>query len=142
MNRRTLASVGLVLVLFGAACSGSDEDAGSSTSTAAKAEKAADKADASFDSGDAVAIRGTGFEPRWLVVPLGETVTFTNDTAADQQIVFDNARDASGAFIQSPVIPPEGTWQWKVDSFASFAYHAPGLPGVDGRVQVLPPAEP
>jgi hypothetical protein len=118
-----------------AACSSasSETDAPAKTSSTTRNQPVQDKV---------VTISATGFEPYWVIVALDHGVTFKNTTATDQQIVFDNARDASGAALQSPPIAPGTTWVWTADSFASFAYHSPQLPGKDGRIQVDPPAEP
>lgn len=128
MRRRVLFLVLGAIVLLGACSSASGE----STSTTTEPAR---------PTGATVTISATGFAPQWAMVAVGQHVDFVNRTATAQQIVFDNARDADGAALQSPTIEPGATWRWTADSFASFAYHSPRLPGVDGRIQVDPPAE-
>jgi hypothetical protein len=134
LPRILLAALALGLAL-GACSSASGEPAQSAKPTTTTTGKAV-RQDAT------VTISAKGFAPYWADVPLHSTVTFENTTATPQQIVFDNARDASGAPLQSQVIAPGATWVWTADTFASFAYHSPQLPGQDGRIQVDPPAEP
>jgi hypothetical protein len=129
MRRRVLVLV-IGLTLLVAACSSAS---GESTSTTTVPEGPVR---------GTVSIKPSGFAPEWTIVQVGGTVTFRNDTIASRQIVFDNARDASGAPLQSPPIAAGATWRWTADSFASFAFHSPGLPGATGRIQVEPPAEP
>jgi plastocyanin len=129
MRRRVLVlAVGLALLV--AACSSASGDSTSAT-TAPKGPVSG-----------AVTIRPSGFAPEWTIVQVGGTVMFRNDTTASRQIVFDNARDAYGAPVQSPPIAAGKSWRWTADSFASFAYHSPGISGAGGRIQVEPPAEP
>ena len=130
--RRRGAAVLLGLVLLLAACSSASGES-TSTSTSTRPRRA---------ELETVTIKTSGFAPEWTIVQVGESVEFRNTTSATQQIVFDNARDASGAPLQSPPIEAGATWQWTADSFASFAVHSPGLPGASGRSQVEPPAEP
>jgi hypothetical protein len=136
--KRTLVAALTIVLLLGACSSANGETGGSkatSTTTHAPASSAT-------GIGNAVTIDAKGFSPRWLIVAVGKKVTFTNQTKSTQQIVFDNAFDPVGHPLQSPPIAPGTTWKWTADSFASFAYHSPQLPGVDGRIQVDPPAEP
>jgi plastocyanin len=129
MRRRVLGPIlGLALLLT--ACSSASGESTPASTTPKRV------------LGETVAVEQSGFAPQWTIVQVGGTVTFRNTTSASQQIVFDNARDASGAPLQSPPIEAGGTWRWTADSFASFAYHSPGLPGASGRIQVEPPAEP
>jgi hypothetical protein len=134
MKRILLATLAFGLAL--GACSSASGEAGHS----AKSTTTTTGKPVSHD--ETVTISTKGFDPYWADVPLKSTVTFKNTTATPQQIVFDNARDASGAALQSPVIAPGATWVWTADTFASFAYHSPQLPGLSGRIQVDPPAEP
>ncbi|MGZ4689579.1 MAG: hypothetical protein ACXVKA_16445 [Acidimicrobiia bacterium] len=134
--KRTLIT-GLACVLLLGACSSASGEAtdhthSSTTSAGAKTQ----------GSRESVAITAKGFAPEWAIVAVKGRVIFTNRTATTQQIVFDNARDATGAALQSPPIEPGKAWAWTADDFASFVYHSPQLPGVGGRIQVDPPAEP
>lgn len=131
MRRRLLVPVVGLALLLGACSSASGESSTTSTTRPAPRSEV-----------QTVTIKGSGFAPEWVIVQVGKSVEFRNTTSTSQQIVFDNARDASGAPIQSPPIEAGATWQWTADSFASFAYHSPGLPGSSGRIQVEPPAEP
>jgi hypothetical protein len=133
-KRILLATLAFGLVL-GACSSASGEPAKTAKSTTTTTGKPAHQ-------DETVTISTKGFDPYWADVPLHSAVTFKNTTRTTQQIVFDNARDASGAPLQSPVIAPGATWVWTADTFASFAYHSPQLPGLSGRIQVDPPAEP
>lgn len=134
LKRTLLVTLALGLVL--GACSSASGEPDSSAKSTTTTEGKPVRHDAT------VTISAKGFDPYWADVPLQSTVTFKNTTATPQQIVFDNARDASGASLQSPVIAPSATWVWTAETFASFAYHSPQLPGLDGRIQVDPPAEP
>jgi uncharacterized membrane protein len=125
------------VLLLGACSSAKGESTKPSTTTSTVKAATSDRG-----SSEAVAISADGFSPHWVVVVLHGTVTFTNHTTTTQQIVFDNAFDAQGAPLTSPAIAPGTAWVWTADTFASFAYHSPQLPGVDGRIQVDPPAEP
>jgi plastocyanin len=137
--KRTLVAALAIVLLLGACSSANGRSTGgakaSSTTTRASASSAT-------GLGNAVTIDAQGFSPRWLIVAVGKKVTFTNTTTTTQKIVFDNAFDPVGKPLQSPSIAPGKTWRWTADSFASFAYHSPQLPGLDGRIQVDPPAEP
>jgi hypothetical protein len=135
MHRTLLATLAFVLAL-GACSSASGEPDQAALSTTTTTSGTPVRHD------ETVTISAKGFAPYWADLPLKSTVTFKNATATPQQIVFDNARDANGAALQSPVIAPGATWVWTAETFASFAYHSPQLPGLDGRIQVDPPAEP
>ena len=134
-TKRALVAIVALGLLLGA-CSSASGDSGAATKPTTATTGKPVRQDAT------VTISAKGFAPYWADVPLKSTVTFTNQTATAQQIVFDNARDANGVPLQSPVIAPGRTWVWTAVTFASFAYHSPQLPGLAGRIQVDPPAEP
>ncbi len=137
MKRARLAMVVVALTLVLGACSTANGDSTASTSTTRGST-----AGESVDQVGAISITAKGFVPSWPIVPLNQRVTFTNHTDTPQQIVFENERDASGAFVASPVIEPKGTWVYTAKTFTSLAYHSTNLPGAAGRIQVDPPAEP
>ncbi len=78
----------------------------------------------------AVRITGTGFAPATVYVSAGDTVTWTNSTTANQQVVADN-----GSF-SSPVLAAGQTYSHTFADAGALAYHNGLHPARKGTVNV------
>jgi hypothetical protein len=81
--------------------------------------------------GQQIIISVGGFLPPKLYSTLSGDIVWTNLTDQPQQVLFDSFP------VQSPVIPPGGTFSWKSTSSESIAYHSAS--GMQAVVIVNPP---
>ncbi len=111
----------MLLVLGAVACSGGDGDGpddGAATTAPAPA------------SGTAVVIVDFAFGPRALEVPVGGTVTWTNDDAFDHTV-----RDADGGFDSGPMAEAD-TFEFTFDAAGTYEYMCAIHPSMTATVTV------
>lgn len=115
-----LALVLGIAVAATAACSsaGGTAAGGSARPSAVPSPSPVVSVDPNFDSGLNVFITPAGFHPHWLVAPFHGTITWHNDTARSQVIVFDHEK------VRSGVIPPGGTFRFTPSVPISITYHS------------------
>lgn len=82
--------------------------------------------------GTVVTITPSGFSPKVLVAPTGQTVTWRNESGSTQSVHFDNA----GERIDSGPIPPGGTWAFDPPGALSLLYHSTYTPKFRAQLQV------
>ncbi len=85
-----------------------------------------------------VSITSSGFEPATTTIKAGETVTWTNTSTANQQVVADD-----GSFT-SPVLAPKESFTHTFATAGTFGYHDGLQPTLKGSVDVtaVPPPKP
>ncbi len=130
----------LLMAAAGAGCSGdgADSEVSQIDNVTLAPSDTADPAGMQFTS--TITITADGFVPEQAVAVFGETLTFVNDTAAEQTVRFTNGSvNIDGPASFGP-IPPGGTVSMDepLDTSASLLYESDGLPGVIGRLQVDP----
>ena len=79
-----------------------------------------------------VALSNFAIGPAKIEVPLGTTVTWTNDDDAPHSVTFDNGMADSGIFHKGQ------TYQYTFTKAGTFAYHCSVHPGMVARVIVTP----
>lgn len=79
-----------------------------------------------------VALSNFAVGPANIQVPLGTTVTWTNDDDAPHSVTFDNGMADSGIFHKGQ------TYQYTFTKAGTFVYHCSVHPGMVGHVVVTP----
>jgi hypothetical protein len=134
----------LALVAATSACgSGADAKGASTTATvAATTSTTAKKLNPDYDTGAAVTITKTGFQPKTLIAVTDVPLTFTNETTVVQTVQFEHSRGADGQLIRSAPIAPGKSWSYTPHNWESATYHSIEQPALRGQIQIQPPAEP
>ncbi len=151
MRHARLAALTVVAVLMIAACSGSSSStppaaasvAASTPSVAPSlapsvapstavsiAPSVAPSAAATDATGDAVSIANFSFQPAAITVPVGATVTWTNNDSAGHTVTADD-----GSF-KSDRLGSGATFSQSFAQAGTFAYHCAIHPGMTGTVTV------
>ena len=149
---RTVSAIGLLLsaALALAACSGSTPGGGSSQSPAGNgdyggprygssepassvAPSAAGGAPGAPAAGAAaVTIKGFAFNPAAITVPVGATITWTNEDSVRHTVTLD-----SGA-VTSDALATGATYSQTFTTAGTFPYHCSIHPSMKGSVTVTP----
>jgi plastocyanin len=78
----------------------------------------------------AVSIENFAFAPDALTVPIGTTVTWTNNDNASHTVISDTPA------FESPSLPKGGDWSFTFDKAGVYKYHCTVHPGMKGTVTV------
>ncbi len=148
MRYARLAALTVAAMLMIAACSGSSSPTPSAAPSVAPstapsvapsaaasvapsaAASVAPSAAASAATGDAVSIANFSFQPATITVPVGATVTWTNNDSAGHTVT---ANDGS---FKSDRLESGATFSQTFAKAGSFAYHCSIHPGMTGTVSV------
>ena len=131
MRQARLAALIIPLMLAIAACSGSATPAPTAPpATAPAAATTAPVASAANAAGDAVSIANFSFQPATLTVPVGTTVTWTNNDSAGHTVTADD-----GSF-SSDTLGSGATFSQTFATAGTFAYHCKIHPSMTATVTV------
>jgi hypothetical protein len=134
-----------VIVAAAGACAsanGAGSAPASSTTRVSGAPTTRRKTNPYYDSGNAVTITATGFQPEELVALVKVRLTFVNDTKHVEQVQFEHSRGPDGQLRRSTPIQPGGRWSYTPQTWESATYHSIEQPTMRGQIQIQPPAEP
>jgi len=73
------------------------------------------------------------FRPKNVTVKVGTTLTWTNNSDAQESVT----SDAPGAF-DSGLLASGATWKYTFDKVGVYPYHSTGTPDIYGSVNVTP----
>lgn len=82
------------------------------------------------DDSNRVRIVGTTFTPGTLIVAVGTTVTWRNDSSLTHTVT------ADGGSFGSPSLPPDATFTHTFNTLGVFAYHCNFHPSMNGTINV------
>jgi hypothetical protein len=85
-----------------------------------------------FALGTLVTITSSGFSPKVLVAPMGQIVTWRNESGSTQSVRFDNA----GERVDSGPIRPGESWTFDPPGALSLLYHSTYPPRFKAQLQV------
>jgi len=87
--------------------------------------------------GTGVAIRDFTFSPGNLAVPVGSTVTWTNEDTAPHQVFSDASGEmAAGGLFQSESLPRGATYSFTFTKAGTYPYHCNIHPTMKGIITV------
>ncbi len=125
------AGAALVVAILLAGCaSPSPVPSSSAPPSAAAPSAAASAAASSGTSADAVTIQGFAFGPKSLTVPVGSTVTWTNQDPTQHTVTADD-----GSFGSQP-LPTGQTFSQTFSKAGTFAYHCTIHPSMTATIVV------
>ena len=122
----TLLAIGLAV----AACSGSSASPSTAPSVAPSVAPSASAGGGT--GGTAVTIRGFAFAPAELSVPVGQTVTWTNEDDASHTVTLDTGGAASDTLGKG------ATYSQTFTTAGTFAYHCAIHPRMTATITVTP----
>jgi plastocyanin len=125
----------LAMTLVLGAC-GDDEPADDTAAEDAEdTELAEDPTDDAAETEPAVVVRGQQFDPATLVVPVGTTVTWTNEDSVDHTVTAGAAGEPDGTFDE-PLGADGGAVELGFDEAGTVVYHCTIHPAMVGRIEV------
>ncbi len=81
---------------------------------------------------NSITIQNYSFQPNNLTVPVGTTVTWTNQDPVSHTVTSDN-----GAFDSGNIMPNGGQYSYTFNQSGTYAYHCKIHPTMHGQIQVM-----
>jgi plastocyanin len=125
----------LALTLALGACGDGDTADDTAAEDDAGTELAEDPTDDAAETEPAVVVRGRQFDPATLVVPVGTTVTWTNEDTAEHTVTSGAAGEPDGTFDES-LGADGGSVELGFDEAGTVVYHCTIHPAMVGRIEV------